>query len=426
VARHSSVTPLAGLVDHGYFHQVTVAVLALTQPIQVSAMARFVDTSNYYFAEVSIAPTNTVTLNLRKNVLGVLTTLSSVVLDQVHAAGATWNVGIDVCGRTVRAKAWRSTVTEPGWMLVAVDGDLTTGTAVGARSFLVTGNTNVNPVMAYDNAFAYISQPVRLYRVTVDGVRTEVRGSPGFTENPTAAAATATAVFWDSEAPFDTDVFYELTSNCSTFAAVASNTVSLDSGGDGWLRDPVDPSRNLRIVMEDSFDECVDEDVIVFSGLSDRDYANASGIFDRVQAARPATVSMKRKNYGSVLTLTSFSLDDVDSLEDIFADGRILSLTLPMVYGWAHRSFGTDYITIFDVNQSLLGVDQRGSFRVWTVPFRLSPEPADTSGGGTGGNGVGGGDATYDVLAASVIGATYNSLTAAGFTYTQIAQGTGY
>jgi hypothetical protein len=99
---------------------------------------------------------------------------------------------------------------------------------------------------------------------------------------------------------------------------------------------------------------------------------------------------------------------------------------LPMVYGWAHRSFGTDYITIFDVNQSLLGVDQRGSFRVWTVPFRLSPEPADTSGGGTGGNGVGGGDATYDVLAASVIGATYNSLTAAGFTYTQIAQGTGY
>lgn len=425
VARHSSVTPVAS-VDHGYFHQVTVPVLALTQPIQESAMVRFVDTSNYYFVEVSIATTNTVTVSLRKNVLGVVSTISSVVSDQVHAAGATWLMGIEACGRTLRAKAWRSTVTEPDWMLTAMDGDLTSGTAVGARSFLVTGNTNVNPVMAFDNAFAYVSQPFRLFRVTPDGVKTEVRGSPGFTESPTAAANTVTATFWDGEAPFDVNVFYELTSACNSTAVVTSNTVDLDSNGDGWLRDPVDPTRNLRIVMEDFFDECVDEDVIVFSGLDTRSYASGSGVFDRIDTARPNTVSMKRKNYGSTLYLTSFSLDDVDGLEDIFADGRILSLTLPMVYGWAHRTYGTDYITMFDITQNLLGVDQRVSTRVWSIPFRLSTEPVDTSEGGTGGNGIGGGDAVYDVLAASVIGTTYNSLTASGFTYLQIAQGTGY
>lgn len=425
VARHSSVTPVAS-VDHGYFHQVTVAVLALTQPIQVSAMARFVDTSNYYFAEVSLDPSNVATLNLRKNVLGVVTTIGSVVLDQVHAAGATWLIGIQACGSRISAKAWRSTVTEPGWMLNFNDFDLTSGTAVGARSFLVTGNTNVNPVFAYDNAFAYISQPVRLYRVTTDGTKTEVRGSPGSTENPTAAANTATAVFWDNEAPLDTAVFYELTSACNPAVIVTSNTVTLVSDGDGWLRDPVDPTRNLRIVMEDFFDECVEQDVIVFSGLDSRVYENASGIFDRVQAARPATVSMTRKNYASSLTLTSYSLDDIDGIEDILADGRILLLSLPTEYGWAHRSFGTDYITIFDVQQILLGVDQRVTARVWTLPFRLSPEPADTSEGGTGGNGIGGGGATYDDLAASVIGTTYNSLTASGFTYLQISQGVGY
>lgn len=429
VARISTLTPQLASVDHGMFAQVTVPVLALTQPIQESVIARFTTTGNYYFAEVSLAPTtNIATLNLRKNVLGVPTTIASVVLDQVHAAGATWNIGIEACGRQIRAKAWRSTVTEPGWMLTVNDGDLPTGSDVGTRSFLVTGNTNVSPIMAWDNAFAYISQPVRLYRVTPDGVRSEVRGSPGFTENPTAAAASATSVFYDNESPFDVDVFYQLVSNCDPVVLLASNTVNLDDGGDGWLRDPVDPSLNLRITIEDFFDECVDEDVIVFSGLDAREYTNSSGIFDVVQAERPNVVSMIRKNYASTLYLTSFTLDDVDGLEDIFRNGRILLFSLPLTleYGWATRTYGTDYIAVFDVTQAVIGVDQRVTTRVWTAPFRLSTQPSDTSEGQTGGNGIGVPGATYDDLAASVIGTTYNSLTAAGFTYFQIAQGTGY
>ena len=205
-----------------------------------------------------------------------------------------------------------------------------------------------------------------------------------------------------------------------------SNTVNLDSGDDGWLRDPVDPSRNLRIVMDDFFDECVDVDVIVFSGLGTRDYANASGIFDIVDDRRPVTVSQKRKNYGSVLTLTSYTLDDVDGLEDIFDPGRILILSLPIVYGFGHRSAGSDYITCYDIADAVIGVDQRVTTRVWTIPFRLSYEPADTSEGGQGGNGIGGFNATYDALAASALGLTYNSLTASGETYLQVAQGVGY
>ena len=425
VARHSWLTPIAS-TDHAYFTQVTVPVVALTQPIQVSGMARFVDVSNYYFAEISLDPSNVATLNLRKNVLGVVSTISSVVLGQVHAAGATWNVGISACGSLIQAKGWRSTVSEPGWMLSANDFDLTTGTSVGARSFLVTGNTNVSPVMAYDNSYAYISQPIRLYRMTPDGVRTEVRGSPGYTEQPTAAAQTGSATFWDNEAPFDVALTYQLVSNCNPAVLLSATPVTLVSDGDGWLRDPLDPTRNIRFVMDGFYDECVDEDVIVFSGLDDREYASANGVFDLIDAARPTTISMKRKDNASVLYLTSFTLDDVDSVEDINSDGRILVLSLPMIYGFGHRTYGTDYITIFDVRQSLLGVDQSVTARVWTMPYRLSTEPVDTSEGGTGGNGIGGGGATYDILAASVIGTTYNSLTAAGFTYSQIRQGVGY
>jgi hypothetical protein len=407
VARHSWTIPQAGLTDHVFFIQVTVPVLALTQPIQESAMARFSSVSNYYFAEVSFAPsTDIATLNLRKNVLGVITTLASVVLPQVHAVGATWNIGISACGPTIKAKAWRSTVTEPGWLLSVNDFDLTTGDGVGARSFLVSGNTNASPIMAFDNAYAY------------------VQGSPSGTNDPTAAADSATATLWDPSAPFDVDVFYRLYSDCGDLA-VTSATVELASGGLGWIRDPLDPTRNFPLVMDAFYDECIDQDVIVFSGLGDIDYQNASGVFDRVDAQRPNTISQIRKNHASALNLTSFSLDDILDLEDILGDGRILSLTLPAGYGWAQRTFGTDWITIFDVQQSFIGVDQQVTARGWSLPFRLSTPPQNL-GGGSGGNGVGGGGATYDDLAASVLGTTYNTLTASGQTFDQVAAGVGF
>lgn len=413
-----------GFPDMGGQFQVTIPAVATTNPIESGLYLRHTDVSNNYYVNISIAASNVVTMSIRRVALGVDTALASVVLNQTHVNGATWFVKGEICGSTIRGKAWRSTVSEPGWIATTTDSSLTTGNDIGVRSFLGTGNPTI--AFAYDDAFSYVSQPVRLYRVTPDGVQTEVRGSPGNTENATAAAASAVATYYDNEAPMDVDVFYVLTSACASTVVATSNTVQLDSGGDGWLRDPLYPGLNLRITMEDFFDECVDEDVIVFSGLDTREYESASGVFDLVNAARPTTVSMVRKNYGSTLYLTSFSLDDIDGLEDIFANGRILSLTLPMVYGWAHRSYGTDYITCFGVTQSLIGVDQQVSTRVWTIPFRLSTEPVDTSEGGTGGNGIGGSGATYDDLAASVLGTTYNSLTASGETFLQVAQGVGY
>lgn len=427
VARHSWVTPVAS-TDHVFFIQSIVPVVALTQAIQVSAMARFVDVNNYYFAQVDLAPTtNIASLSIRKNVLGVITTLTSIPLGQLHAAGATWNIGIEVCGPRIQAKAWRSTVSEPGWLLTVNDFDLTTGTDVGARTFLVTGNTNVSPVIAYDNAFAYVSQPVRIVRVTPDGVESEVRGSPLNTNAPTAAADTATATLWDNESPFDTSLVYRLYSTCNPTTVIASSAaVELVSDGDGWLRDPTDPTKNIVITMDEFYDECVEQDVVVWSGFGDREYANASGQFDIINAQRPRTVSQTRKNHASSFRLTSFSLEDILDLEDMYANGSVLSLTLPTYYGWANRTYGTDYITIGDISQAFIGVDQRVTSRVWTIPYRLSGPPVDTDSGGTGGNGIGGGGATYDDLADSVLGTTYNTLTASGQTFDQVAAGVGY
>lgn len=417
-----------GFNDHDITASVTISALALTQPIEPSVLFRLTDANNYYYAALTIAPGGVVTLQIKKRVLSANGTVDGTfVLPFTHVAGTTYRIRAAACGNTLKAKAWVSTVTEPDWMINTSNGDLPTGTLAGVRAFLENGNTNVLPfVFTYDNMVTITGQPVRIFRVTPDLVRTELRGSPVNTEGGTAAAATATATMWDNEAPFDQNIFYVMTSNCSDTAVVTSNTVNLDSGDDGWLRDPVDPTLNIRIVMEGDYDECVDQDLVVFSGLGDPEYANASGIFDIINNPRPNTVSMIRKNYASNLSLTSFSFDDILSLEDIFASGRILLLSLPAGYGWALRSYGSDYITCGDVQQSYLGVDQRVVARAWSLNFRLSYAPPDPHEPGTGGNGIGGGDATYDALAASVIGTTYNSLTASGFTYLQIASGTGY
>lgn len=405
----------------------TIPVMPTGASISVGHGVRQTNTSNYYLAQLDIATTGVATLNLRSIVLGSFTTLTSVVLDQVHAAGGQWTVRIAACGSTIMAKAWRSTVTEPGWLISLQNFDLTTGTNVQGRAVLNTGNTNPLPVdIVADNLGTGVSQPIRIFRVTPDGTRTELRGSPLETELVDSSSTSGQAIAWDGEAPFDVNVFYEMTSNCSSTVVATSNTVNLSSGGTGWLRDPVDPTRNFQLVLDASYDDCLDQDIIVFSGLGNPAYTNASGIFDIIDAARPNTVSQTRKNYSSSLALTSFSLDDLIALEDIFAPGRILLLTLPTDYGWALRSSGTDYITCGDIVQSYIGADQRVTARGWIIPFRLSLAPADPGPGGVGGNGIGGGDATYDALAASAIGVDYNTLNAAALTYFQIASGTGY
>lgn len=415
--------------DHDFTIQwISPAATPTGGNFQPGVIARFVDASNFYCAQLDVAPSGTVTLTLFKRVLAVNTTLAVATLATTHAGSAVYGIRIAACGNQISAKAWNSTVSEPEWMVTAVDNDLALGTRAGTRSILGAGVTNVLPVVwQYDNMVTIVGDPVRLFRV-VNGVATEVRGSPFSTDFQTAAANTATAIFWDNEGPFDVSTEYILTSNCSPDEIASSGPVTLDSNDNAWLRDPVDPTLNVVINLEGWFDDCIDQDIVVLSRLGNPSYPNASGVFDIIDNPRPNTISQVRKNFLSSLELTSFSLGDILNLEDIFGTGRILVLSIPVSsnFGWAQRTSGTDYITVLELSQSYVGADQGVTARAWTATFRLSPPPADTSGGGNGGNGIGGGGATYDDLAASVIGTDYNSLTASGFVYYQIAAGVGY
>lgn len=420
-----------GWADTDQTMTLVPGVVALGGNIEMGLISRRDSgTNTEYQAMIAFGLLGVASLILRRNLAGTLTTLATVTLPFTYANISQVKLRFVTCGSQLMAKAWLSTTSQPSaWTATATDVGIpqtVTNKQVGTRATLSSANVNALPVnVQFDDYVVSYGDDLRLFRVTPDGVETEVRGSPFDTEEPTAAAASATAVFWDNEAPFDVNVSYRVYTACGTLA-LTSNTVNLDSEDTGWLRDPSNPSRNVRINLEGFYDECVDEDVIVFSGLGERTYENASGIFDVINDRRPVTVSQIRKNYGSTLFLTSFSLDDVDSLEDTFDPGTVLLLSLPVIYGFGHRTYGSDYVTFFDVSEDVLGVDQRVTARVWNAPFRLSYSPPDASSDGTGGNGIGGGDATYDILAASALGTTYNSLTASGETYLQVAQGVGY
>jgi hypothetical protein len=407
---------------------VTVPVLPTGASIEVDHGVRANGSlQNQYQAVVQFQTSGSVDLSIRSVVLGSFTTLASTTLAQTHTAGGQWGIRIAVCGSRVMAKSWRTTVTEPDWILAVNNHDVTTGSDVVVRAVLSSGNTNPLPVnLTFDNLAVGVSQPIRLYRENLDtGAIDEVRGSPFSTAQVTSASDSGTAVAWDNESPFNVSMQYFLTSNCSTTPLATSAPVTLTADF-GWLRDPTNPSRNIEIAQFSFFDECVDEEAVVFSGLGGPLYENSSGIFPIIDAQRPRVVSQTRKKYASSLSLTSFSLNDIINLEDLYQPGTILTLSLPTSFGWALRSSGTDYIVIGDVQHDYLGVDQELTVRVWSMPFWLTGPPADTSEGGTGGNGIGGGGATYDDLMVSALGTTYNTLTASLETYDQVAAGVGY
>lgn len=411
---------LSGLTDMTAKVDIVVPVNPAGAPIDAGILLRNAGFVGYQ-ARVRLNTDTTATLAIvYEDAGGVPHLLTDAIVIPNFTVGASnaFSVRISISEDLIQARAWVTASAEPQtWLVSATNPSLTAG-SVGLFAIRYAGNTNGSVTTTFDNFRVAASvEPLNLWRHTPDGEEVLVRGSGFFGE---------TGVFWDNEAPFDINVFYTLRSSDSLTDTLTSNTVNLASGGDVWLRDPYNPSNNLIIeINDDPFDYCTDDPRIMFAGLLGKVYSSASGIFDIIDAQRPETIAQKRKRYGSTLLLTSKEPEDVEAIEAIIAGGYPLLLSLPIVYQFG-LPYGTDWITISDIESVPVGVDLRVPARVWTLPFRLSDTPTDVDTGNTGGNGIGGGDATYDALAASVIGTTYTTLAAAGLTYDQIAAGVGY
>lgn len=136
------------------------SALATGAPQTGALIARYTDLDNMYMARVSFTTTQTVIVSLRKRVAGVETELDTYTSSITHAANTDVRLRFSLQGTTLKAKVWTPTEPEPGWwQCEATDSSFTDQEAPGCRSILETGNTNVSPLIRYDNFV--ITNPTR-------------------------------------------------------------------------------------------------------------------------------------------------------------------------------------------------------------------------------------------------------------------------
>jgi len=125
--------------------------------ITIQVIGRWTDASNFYACELLYTTSNTVELRLRKLVAGSFTLIAtSGTISGVTPGGTAFAVRFQMEGTTLRGRAWNRSTAEPDtWNVTSTDASFSSGTRIGMRTNLETGNSNTLPVtFAFDNLFA--------------------------------------------------------------------------------------------------------------------------------------------------------------------------------------------------------------------------------------------------------------------------------
>ncbi len=123
---------------------------------------RVTDT-NGYRAKVKVASTGALTVYVVKVVNGAETTLASKSLGSSfnYSVGSTLQIKVQVTGAsptTIKAKAWKTSQSEPDWQLSTTDGSsgLQDAAGVSLVSYLSGSSTNFPIVASYDDLLATV------------------------------------------------------------------------------------------------------------------------------------------------------------------------------------------------------------------------------------------------------------------------------
>lgn len=136
--------------------QVNVSFLPTGGPVSVRLSGRVSDSNNYYETQLLIDTAGATALTIRRRIdsIGAQVPGSVTASAGTHAAGNTWLLRFSGSGTTLRAKAWKTGTTEPGWLLIATDSLLTTGNSAGCQARRETGSTNGAAGVDWDNVSA--------------------------------------------------------------------------------------------------------------------------------------------------------------------------------------------------------------------------------------------------------------------------------
>lgn len=174
--------------------KVAPNALASGASIAGAILGRYIDSNNHYLFRIRFSSLagNSIFASIQKQEGGITTTLGSEAATALtHTAGASYWVRAQATGTTLRLRLWADGAGEPTtWDISLSDNTFTGPGAIGLRSILTSGNTNMLPVVfAYDYFEATLdgrtadSVEVRL-RKRLDGTYTSIGTSytlPGTT-----------------------------------------------------------------------------------------------------------------------------------------------------------------------------------------------------------------------------------------------------
>ncbi|MCX4575601.1 hypothetical protein OHB41_20895 [Streptomyces sp. NBC_01571] len=179
----------APAADVDVYVDVATSALATGSSLFAGLAVRLVDDNNNYHARVDFPTSAAIGLSLRKRVAGVETQLGAYTPNLTHVAGTFYRVRVQIVGSTLRARMWAVTDPEPNlWGIEVTDTALAAAANVGTRSVSNAGNTNVNPVIRYDNFQVVNPQKWTVARSSNGVVKAQVAGEAISLSNPARVA----------------------------------------------------------------------------------------------------------------------------------------------------------------------------------------------------------------------------------------------
>lgn len=248
-----------------------------------------------------------------------------------------------------------------------------------------------------------VADVVRVHGVTADQV-------DAFGTWTMKRASNGRAVFYDTEMPLDTDVYYRAdSSQALSTASATAGPVNLASDGAVWIKDPIRPANDLKATLvRDPIDPaCSVNGGLYVVGFGDNQYASASGRFEVEDNPYPAVATRLRKQFTSSLVLVTKQLTDRDALRRLLLTGDVLFIQSPSSWG-----YGDMYIDVSDVAENRLDRDHRVPWRQWQLPFAVTERPPGLQFGVDG--------ARWQDLCD--VYATWGAITAAAKTWTDVFQ----
>lgn len=157
--------------DFDFRVTVSSSAVATGEALVGRILGRFVDSSNFYTCNIAFQTDGNVYIELDKVVAGVGSELSPPVNKGSYSAGTAFVIRFQSDGNSLRVKLWAAAGSEPdAWDIEEVDTSFPNPGGVSIRTDRLLGNTNVNPVISYDDLRGANPQKFTVDRTPVNGV----------------------------------------------------------------------------------------------------------------------------------------------------------------------------------------------------------------------------------------------------------------